>query len=75
MIRHFTKHVVGKMDGMIQRCIICGEIISDYTNAMWPDDQSPPKGFAAGEIYIRYGQPLIITSQISEEDEVVNCNQ
>lgn len=67
-MRKYKKHIVADMDNsMIQRCIICGEIISDYTNAMWPSGQSPPKGFGAGEVYISKGFPTISTIQEPEE--------
>ena len=56
----YIRHIVFDMkDDMIQRCILCGEVISDYQNAMWPDGQPPPKGLPAGDIYVRAGSPAI----------------
>jgi len=47
-----TRHVVTEMDEtMIQRCVICGKVISDYSNSAWPEGQQLPKGFEAGEIF------------------------
>lgn len=49
----YIKHTVGEMDeDMVQRCVICGEIISDYRNAMVPAGQKLPKGFEPGIIYV-----------------------
>ncbi len=74
----FIKHIVANMDGsMVQRCLICGEIISDYRNAMWPSGQSPPSGWGSGPVYILAGNPTTYMSEsaISEKDlqESINC--
>jgi hypothetical protein len=50
---HWIKHVVVEMDeSMIQRCVICGAIIRDYTNVSYLIKDGPPKGFATGDVYV-----------------------
>ena len=74
-----TKHIVAEMDGsMIQRCLICGEVISDYRNAMWPNGQSAPKGWESGPVYVsntKNPQIFKTESAMSQEDfeMVKNC--
>lgn len=65
----YIKHEVVEMDeNMIQRCVVCGCIISDYRNCAWPSDQSPPSGFVAGSVYVSGG----ITT-LSEPDDFESC--
>lgn len=60
----YIQHYVTEMDeSMMQRCLYCGEVVSDYRNAMWPADQGPPRGFPTGELYVSVGFPTIITNQ------------
>lgn len=72
----FTVHTVTDMDeSMIQHCVICGDVISDYSNAMWPIDTDRPKGFPAGFVYISNTQPKILTRQLGsgEADKIIRC--
>lgn len=71
----FTKHIVADMDeSLVQRCLICGEAISDYTNTMQPYGTPAPKGFAAGNIYIsNTNNPRISTIEEPTEYEIENC--
>ena len=64
-----VKHLVGNLVDGIQRCIICGEIINDYTDVMYPAGQPAPKGFPAGPVYVSGTNPKIYTS-IEEEDYI-----
>ena len=65
----WLKHMVGDMDGtMVQRCLICGYVVSDYRNAMWPTDCKPPQGYGAGNVYICGG-----VSMVAQPDEYKNC--
>jgi hypothetical protein len=72
--KHYVKHVVGELNGNVQRCVICGEIINDYRNAMWPVGQPAPTGFAPGDLYITNGNPKMYVSSIDEYDTSENCN-
>lgn len=71
---HFTKHIVADMDdSMIQRCLICGTVISDYQNTFYPKDQEPTKGFPAGEIYVSGGTPKISTVEPPQNVTISDC--
>lgn len=74
----FTRHIVADMDAsMVQRCLICGEIISDYRNAMWPNGQDPPKGWGSGPVYVLGGNPTTYMSEAAMAEtsmlESENC--
>lgn len=66
----FVLHVVTALDEeMIQRCVLCGEVISDYSNSVWPKDQIAPQGYAPGVVYVSEGSfPKIITKYLPEEN-------
>lgn len=75
MEREYIKHFVNDMDeSMVQHCILCGVIISDYRDAMYPSWQEPPKGFATGNVFVFKGNPTTITTILSEEDKFKNCS-
>lgn len=68
------KHIVTDMDeSMIQNCIICGYEIVNYQGAMWPNTQKPPKGFAAGEVYVTGKNPTCFYTSLAEDEEYQNC--
>ena len=72
---HYIKHVAGPFTDKIQRCVICGEVINDYTNARWPAGQPAPTGFPEGDLYITdKGNPKTYTQTIDEFDTFDNCN-
>jgi hypothetical protein len=55
-------HVAGPMIEFVQRCARCGEVLSDYRNAMYPEGDPPPRGWAAGaHIEIERGFPTFST--------------
>lgn len=72
----YVEHTVVDMDeSMIQNCVICGEEIFNYQNAMYPSGSPPPKGFAAGQIYISsYKNPQIFLSTKPIAHTVISCN-
>lgn len=75
-MNQYIRHVVSEMDdSMIQRCIICGEVICDYTNAMWSSGQDAPKGFGEGNLYIsKTGNPTVFrTDHWEPPTEFDNC--
>ena len=41
-------HIAGSMAGLVQRCALCGEVLSDYRNSMIPEGDQPPRGWAIG---------------------------
>jgi hypothetical protein len=65
----FTQHQVLEMDStMVQRCLICGEVISDYRGLMGPIDNPLPQGYAPGAVYKSdIGNPRITTIQQPEQ--------
>lgn len=58
-----TKHVVGELIGGIQRCLICGYIISDYRNAIYPEGTPKPTGFPSGAVYVWDINPIVMTTE------------
>jgi hypothetical protein len=75
MSHQFVRHIVGQLDEGVQRCVICGEIISDYRNTMMPAGTPPPKGFGAGEVFVKGGNPIETTIAIRPGTPFKNCNQ
>lgn len=45
-------HVAGEYTDLIQRCVVCGEILVDNRNAMVPVGSSAPKGFPRGPVTV-----------------------
>ena len=58
---------------MVQNCIFCGEVISDYRNAMYPYGQEPPKGWATGNVFISGSNPKWYTNEVKEGEEFIDC--
>ncbi len=74
MSRLYTRHVITNMDeSRVQQCVICGDVICDYSNASWPSGQKAPSGWVAGDIYVSSGQPIIITKVILDFEETEDC--
>lgn len=50
----YIRHIAGEYDEVEKKqfCVICGFVICDYSNAMWPNGQPPPKGWGEGELYV-----------------------
>lgn len=65
---NFIEHYVLDMDdSMVQRCVICGEVISDYSNSIWPTDSEPPRGFYEGHVYVSaHGNATVYVTQEPE---------
>ncbi|MES2134495.1 MAG: hypothetical protein V4506_19265 [Bacteroidota bacterium] len=53
------------MIDQVQRCIICGEIIIDYRNVMYPKDQGPPTAWQTGPMFVTYTKEGIVTNMYS----------
>jgi hypothetical protein len=74
MTRSYTQHTCGELNAeLMQYCIVCGAVISDYRNAMWPGDQEPPKGYEPGPVYVSEGNPKITQSYPPEDAPVTPC--
>ena len=70
----YIRHQVVEMDeSMVQRCVLCGEVISDYTNCMYPIEQGPPVGWGAGSVYILPGNPTLFKIFLSPGEEFLEC--
>jgi len=69
-MKKYVKHITGEMDesGM-QRCVICGHIITDYRGAMVQVGSSPLRGFDPGAIYIYEN----ITTIVEPDEEYEIC--
>ncbi len=69
----YVKHQVVKMDdSKVQRCVICGKVIADYNNVM-VSDNGKIEGWKEGEIYIKDGQPIVITTIEPKGEIIVEC--
>ncbi len=68
-------HIVAEMDEtLIQRCVICGEIIADYRNVLYIKDDGPPTGWSAGRVYVLEGNPKIFKTDLAPADPFLPCN-
>jgi hypothetical protein len=66
------------MKDFVQKCELCGEIISDYRNSAWPAEQGPPKGFDEGNVYVSVGNPVMYFADdpeypLPKDLEIKNC--
>lgn len=46
------KHIAGPLVDEVQRCVVCGDVISDYRGAMFSSG-TKPNGFPEGEVFKR----------------------
>lgn len=71
----YVQHVVTEMDETrLQRCVICGEVITDYRQVLWASGDPGPIGFGAGRVYVRKGCPTITTT-ITPDETVTPCTK
>lgn len=72
---HYTKHLVSEMENGIQKCLVCGEVIFDYSKgAFYPEPEETPKGFAAGVLYIStQTNPTVFVQKVNEDDQITLC--
>ncbi len=75
MPEEYIKHVVVDMDeSMVQNCVLCGETICDYRGAVWPIEQSSPKGWGSGDVFLSVKKnPTMMTSVLSNQDTFKPC--
>lgn len=74
MARQYIKHHVADMNSsMVQKCIVCGAIISDYRNVMCIEGNQIVVGFPAGDIYVSSGNPIITTRILGDGETSFYC--
>lgn len=67
MIYNYIRHVVSEMQDLVQRCVICGKVLSDYRGAM-TDTPGPIKGFPAGTLFVYEStNPTVFTLDIPDD--------
>ena len=49
---NYVIHLAGELIDLVQRCVRCGIVISDYRHAAWPPGQDAPTGFAPGPVTV-----------------------
>lgn len=47
----YIEHQAGDFEDGLQVCVLCGEVICDYTGHWMSSDNSPIRGFASGTVY------------------------
>lgn len=72
----FIRHIVLQMEGLVQRCVVCGQIVDDERNSVWPEGMEP-RGWQPGPLYISEGQPrhYTIEQYLPPDAEVENCKR
>ena len=71
----YTSHFVTEMDeSMIQRCIYCGELISDYRGSMTPEGQGTIRGFD-GKIFVSKGGSWTNITTIEPKSGFKDCRE
>lgn len=68
-----VRHIVGVFKDNKQECIMCGELICDYTHAMFPEGQAAPSGWPIGELYITGKFPKIYETTPPANTTINDC--
>lgn len=55
-------HVAGPYADLVQHCVRCGEVLTDYRNAYYPAGEPPPRGWAEGEELVVDARPGMVRS-------------
>lgn len=72
----WTRHILGESVDRQQYCVLCGELIVDYSRAVGPINQGPPPSWPEGEFYIGGKTPTVMSSQLptlEDDDTLVSC--
>lgn len=48
----YIKHISGEMTDGVQKCVVCGHILSDYRGTMVPAGTPPLRGWNPGPVYV-----------------------
>jgi hypothetical protein len=55
----YVEHFAGDFEDMIQVCIYCGKVITDYSGGGWvSSDDSALKGYASGSVWMTGTNPV-----------------
>jgi len=49
----YTRHTAGALLAGVQRCVVCGLILTDHRNVMYVEADGPPGCWAEGPVYVR----------------------
>ncbi len=75
----YISHICGALIDGVQRCVLCGEIISDYRGAMVEAGSGPLKGFEEGKTIciseLKNPQIFTSTEYMGENDYAIECSQ
>jgi|GEM_PF-6525673 len=71
----FIEHQVSEMEDLVQRCLICGEVIADYNGVMiHPATSGKITGWAAGSVYISVlKNPTRFLKELGDDDVSESC--
>lgn len=59
----YIEHRAGVFEEGIQICVLCGEVICDYSGNNWASlDGTKPPGWPEGPLYMQGKNPTMITS-------------
>ena len=50
---NYTRHIAGELIQGVQRCVVCGFILSDYRNTLTSTPHIPLKGWSEGAVYVK----------------------
>lgn len=65
--------MVSAMVDNVQRCVICGEIIADHRNVLYPKDSGPPWAWPPGEIFTQGINPKSFFGQLPPGENAEDC--
>lgn len=72
----YIEHNLGEYKDGIQRCVVCGEIIFDYTNTISPSiDTIEEMGWREGEFYASVGNPSTMLSNRPTDGTITKCKK
>lgn len=69
------KHIAGPFKNNMQECIMCGELICDYTHAMFEMGSPSPRGWPVGDVYVSGQNPQVFSSQRPDGETIVDCTK
>ncbi len=58
----YTEHHAGTFEAGLQICILCGEVLCDYTGHWVSTDGKAPLGWPEGKIYMTGFNPVTTTT-------------
>lgn len=74
MENNTVRHIAGEMVDLVQRCVICGYVILDYTNSPYYVGGGELKGFREGEVFITHSEGFRGASIVAPENiDVTDC--